>query len=413
MSGRVDSDLFVMDSDSEGLEEARGATRILIDKQYYSGESLNEDDIARHLCNHRLVIVIAGLGFPTSTAAREVCKILKSRGTPCIAIAFLPAYLRDGVLENICHIHDGISASCGVVQVPLREFVDKSTHWPRRETVHRKADEYVLDCVRAIERIMGEGALTIDIADLMDFAKSASMISCGTARMKKTGNAQGAFFKIRQRMKRSYDKYLKRVSALVHVAGKDVPLKVVKELSEQIESEFGPECSIMLGTGTNRSDELVITLMTASEVKENQDDMKAEHTDEGVESRERKPARNPSCSFCGANKSEVRTLVAGPDVHICDSCVKMCVEVIDESRMRKSSKKYDEAKCTSGNKTSRFYTTMIGDEEAIRLMKDKVLEILDEGSVDHETVFLDRLAYLDKIFTYNFNRGPRCWIGER
>lgn len=34
------------------------------------------------------------------------------------------------------------------------------------------------------------------------------------------------------------------------------------------------------------------------------------------------------CSFCGKGKDEVRRLVAGPGVFICDQCVQLCTEVL-------------------------------------------------------------------------------------
>jgi hypothetical protein len=34
------------------------------------------------------------------------------------------------------------------------------------------------------------------------------------------------------------------------------------------------------------------------------------------------------CSFCGKNRSEVRKLVAGPSVHICDECVELCKNIL-------------------------------------------------------------------------------------
>jgi hypothetical protein len=36
------------------------------------------------------------------------------------------------------------------------------------------------------------------------------------------------------------------------------------------------------------------------------------------------------CSFCGKNQSEVRKLVAGPSVHICDECVELCKNILAE-----------------------------------------------------------------------------------
>ena len=35
------------------------------------------------------------------------------------------------------------------------------------------------------------------------------------------------------------------------------------------------------------------------------------------------------CSFCGKKRDEVRKLVAGPGVFICDECVALCSEVIN------------------------------------------------------------------------------------
>ena len=38
--------------------------------------------------------------------------------------------------------------------------------------------------------------------------------------------------------------------------------------------------------------------------------------------------KHSSCSFCGKNQSEVRKLVAGPSVHICDECVELCKNIV-------------------------------------------------------------------------------------
>ena len=34
------------------------------------------------------------------------------------------------------------------------------------------------------------------------------------------------------------------------------------------------------------------------------------------------------CSFCGKNQNDVRKLIAGPQVFICDECVKLCMEIL-------------------------------------------------------------------------------------
>ncbi|MCC6336942.1 MAG: ATP-dependent Clp protease ATP-binding subunit ClpX [Myxococcales bacterium] len=39
---------------------------------------------------------------------------------------------------------------------------------------------------------------------------------------------------------------------------------------------------------------------------------------------------NLSCSFCGKSQREVRKLIAGPTVYICDECIKLCNDIIAE-----------------------------------------------------------------------------------
>ncbi|MFA7692013.1 MAG: ATP-dependent Clp protease ATP-binding subunit ClpX [Candidatus Hydrogenedentales bacterium] len=43
----------------------------------------------------------------------------------------------------------------------------------------------------------------------------------------------------------------------------------------------------------------------------------------------------PTCSFCGKRHDEVNKLVAGPDVNICDECVRLCSDIVAEDRARR------------------------------------------------------------------------------
>ena len=36
------------------------------------------------------------------------------------------------------------------------------------------------------------------------------------------------------------------------------------------------------------------------------------------------------CSFCGKSQDQVRKLIAGPGVYICDECIDLCNEIPDE-----------------------------------------------------------------------------------
>ncbi|WP_031368361.1 ClpX C4-type zinc finger protein, partial [Clostridium botulinum] len=36
------------------------------------------------------------------------------------------------------------------------------------------------------------------------------------------------------------------------------------------------------------------------------------------------------CSFCGKTQDQVRRLIAGPGVYICDECIELCSEIIND-----------------------------------------------------------------------------------
>ena len=46
------------------------------------------------------------------------------------------------------------------------------------------------------------------------------------------------------------------------------------------------------------------------------------------------------CSFCGKSQHEVRKLIAGPSVYVCDECVELCNDIIREE-IREISPKRD------------------------------------------------------------------------
>src|SRR6266852_4963602 len=38
------------------------------------------------------------------------------------------------------------------------------------------------------------------------------------------------------------------------------------------------------------------------------------------------------CTFCGKSQHEVRKLIAGPTVFICDECVELCMDIVSEEK---------------------------------------------------------------------------------
>ncbi len=45
---------------------------------------------------------------------------------------------------------------------------------------------------------------------------------------------------------------------------------------------------------------------------------------------------NLFCSFCGKNQKEVKKLIAGPAVYICDECIQLCSEIIEEENEKEA-----------------------------------------------------------------------------
>jgi len=63
----------------------------------------------------------------------------------------------------------------------------------------------------------------------------------------------------------------------------------------------------------------------------------ADQTDGEQESRDRRDMARIGdggdllkCSFCGKSQKQVKKLIAGPGVYICDECIDLCNEIIEE-----------------------------------------------------------------------------------
>jgi ATP-dependent Clp protease ATP-binding subunit ClpX len=54
------------------------------------------------------------------------------------------------------------------------------------------------------------------------------------------------------------------------------------------------------------------------------------------------PKNTLYCSFCGKSQHEVRKLIAGPTVFICDECVELCVDIIHQEKTSSLTKSQDD-----------------------------------------------------------------------
>ena len=40
--------------------------------------------------------------------------------------------------------------------------------------------------------------------------------------------------------------------------------------------------------------------------------------------------KNVKCSFCGKSQDAVERIIAGPGVFICDECIKVCTNILED-----------------------------------------------------------------------------------
>lgn len=71
------------------------------------------------------------------------------------------------------------------------------------------------------------------------------------------------------------------------------------------------------------------------------------------------------CSFCGKSQKQVQQLIAGPGVYICDECVELCNEIIDERQAEKRAQGAEEFELPKPKEIYAFLEEfVIGQESA-------------------------------------------------
>lgn len=82
------------------------------------------------------------------------------------------------------------------------------------------------------------------------------------------------------------------------------------------------------------------------------------------------------CSFCGKTQHEVNKLVAGPHVFICDECIDLCSDIIDEQLLRLIEGDEASARAMSTERLSHYVEHARKGEQRNRLVLQRVERML-------------------------------------
>jgi hypothetical protein len=90
----------------------------------------------------------------------------------------------------------------------------------------------------------------------------------------------------------------------------------------------------------------------------------------------RTPQKLLYCSFCGKNQHEVQKLVAGPAVYICDGCIDLCVDYVDENLLRLVEGDESSARAMSTERLQHYVEHVTKGAERIRLALQRIETVL-------------------------------------
>ena len=108
------------------------------------------------------------------------------------------------------------------------------------------------------------------------------------------------------------------------------------------------------------------------------------------------------CSFCGKSQHEVLRLIAGPGVYICDECVELCTDFVDDLHDAKELARLLEGGAESGTMSTEDLARYVergrkGSERnrrTLRAIQQRLAVTDDELTTKDDILALPRFTYL-------------------
>jgi len=75
-----------------------------------------------------------------------------------------------------------------------------------------------------------------------------------------------------------------------------------------------------------------------------------------------------TCSFCGKSQDEVKKLIAGPTVYICNECIDLCNEIVNEDRKQELEAQAESVSLKPADIKAHLDQYVIGQEQAKRIL---------------------------------------------
>jgi ATP-dependent Clp protease ATP-binding subunit ClpX len=82
------------------------------------------------------------------------------------------------------------------------------------------------------------------------------------------------------------------------------------------------------------------------------------------------------CSFCRKSQHQVKKLIAGPAVHICDECIALCVKILADTADATPDKPVTMQKWQD-MPTEKFLTILSAQDQMYREVRDRVQQTVD------------------------------------